>query len=403
MKFELIGLKLYTKANELIFKVELMNKLMHSFLCVLCVVVSFNVYAEALDCQQQRCVGIVDAGSTGSRLHIYTYDLDEHNTPIHITEKWAKKVKPGFATLDNNQATVDSYLTNLVTGAPDAGMPIYFYATAGMRLLSQPKQAEMYNYLNHWFNQQSQWDLKAAKTITGKEEGTFDWLAVNYQLGNLGDESKPLTGVMDMGGASVQITFPLQQDRHAEVSDIQQIDIYGRHISLFVHSFLGLGQTELSHQFFNNETCFSDNYVLPDGSAAKGDARQCSRAVASLINDVHHVNRMVQPAMRANPVSQWYAMGGVVDTVKAKPFDFTNNQFDNYTMLTQGDSNVCHQDWTTLQTQNPGNDYLYGDCLYSAYYFALMVDGYGIDPHKSINYLPATTSADWTIGAVLMQ
>ena len=271
-----------------------------------------------------------------------------------------------------------------------------------MRLLPQPKQTEMFTYLNNWFNHQSQWQLQAAKTITGKEEGLFGWLAVNYQLGTLVDENKELVGVMDMGGASVQIAFPAINDREISKQDLQQVNLYGRQLNLFIHSFLGLGQTELSHQFFDQDSCFSNNYELPDASLAKGGAVRCESAISYLINSVHQVNRTVQQAMRHNPVSLWFAMGGVVDTVKSKPFEFSGTQFSNESMLTQADQNVCQQDWATLQSQYPGNDYLYGYCLFSSYYYALMVDGYGIDSQKTINYLPPSTSADWTIGAVLM-
>lgn len=379
-----------------------MNRSTRMVCMALFVGMSVTVYADTLNCQQQHCVGIVDAGSTGSRLHIYTYDLDEHRTPTHITEKWAKKVKPGLATLENNQAAMDSYLNNLVMGAPDAAMPVYVYATAGMRLLSQPKQAEVYGYMRHWFDNQGQWELKTAKTVTGKEEGLFGWLAVNYQLGALADASKPLSGVMDMGGASVQVSFPVQHLNQVAPDDLQDINLYGQHHTVFIHSFLGLGQTELSHQFFNRASCFPNHYPLPDGHDAEGNARLCKNEVAVLINAVHQVNRVVRPALKMNKVTSWYAMGGVVDMVKAKPYDFSGTSFDNQTMLMQGNSNVCSLDWANLQAQYPGNDYLYGDCLYPAYYYALMVEGYGIDSQQSINYLSATNGTDWTVGAVFM-
>ena len=134
-----------------------MNRFCFSIFLALVTFLSFNLYAAPFDCRQQYCLAIVDAGSTGSRFHIYTYDLDEHNSPIHIAEQWSKKIKPGFASLENTQAAVDSYLNNLVIDAPQASLPVYFYATAGMRLLPQPKQTEMFTYLNNWFNHQSQW------------------------------------------------------------------------------------------------------------------------------------------------------------------------------------------------------------------------------------------------------
>ena len=173
-------------------------------------IITTSLHANSIDCVQHHCLAVVDAGSTGSRLHIYAYDLDKHNTPINIKQKWLKKFSPGFATLEN-QTSMDAYLDSLFADAPITYLPIYFYATAGMRLLSQPKQQKLYAQLTHWFNQQSQWTLVKAKTITGNEEALFGWLSINSQLGTLIDKTKTPVGVMDMGGASVQIIFPVKK------------------------------------------------------------------------------------------------------------------------------------------------------------------------------------------------
>ena len=74
---------------------------------------------EPLDCEHHQCLGIVDAGSTGSRVHLYTYDLDEQKTPINIVEHWSKKIKPGLASLSPEQATINAYLTELFSDGPN--------------------------------------------------------------------------------------------------------------------------------------------------------------------------------------------------------------------------------------------------------------------------------------------
>lgn len=363
--------------------------------------VSFGVSAQIPECQKNHCLAVVDAGSTGSRVHIYSYELDNTNTPINISEKWSRKIKPGFATLDANQAAIDNYLTALFTGAPESSLPVYFYSTAGMRLLPQPKQQQMYGYLQHWFGNQSQWQLQTAKTITGNEEGLYGWLSVNYQLGNFKQAAQNTVGVMDMGGASVQITFPVSAKAHIAPPDLQEFTLYGQHYSLFVHSFLGLGQTEVSHQFLDSSSCFITNYELPDGILAEGNAFACEGEVAPLLNSVHHVNEVVQPILSANPVKEWYSLGGVVELVKSKPFVFNNNQFDNQNLIDQANSDFCQQQWSAINSQYPNNEYVYGYCLFPAYYYALMVDGYGLQPEQPVHYLNADQSGDWTLGVVL--
>ncbi|KTD25453.1 ectonucleoside triphosphate diphosphohydrolase [Legionella lansingensis] len=369
---------------------------------IFALVITFNVNATDTDCQQRQCVAVVDAGSTGSRIHIYAYDLDKTQSPTNITEVWSKKIKPGFATIEANQPTIDAYLTTLFSGAPQTNLPVYFYATAGMRLLPQPKQHQFYSILQQWFANQSTWKLQAAKTITGNEEGLFGWLSANYQLGTFSSNDKELVGVMDMGGASVQIIFPVQSPGNLNPQDLQQIDLYGRHVTLFVHSFLGLGQTEVTHQFLDEPTCFADNYELPTGEPANGDAYNCESDVSSLMNAVHKVNRTVQSAMTNNPVNHWVVLGGMAELAKSQPFQF-DGQFTNQDLLEQANSQICHQQWSTLTSQYPNNEYLYGYCLYPAYYYALMVDGYGLQPQQQVNLMATNQNNDWTIGVVLTQ
>ncbi|MDI9818610.1 MULTISPECIES: multidrug DMT transporter permease [unclassified Legionella] len=359
----------------------------------------FPVDAADNNCQQHQCIAVVDAGSTGSRLHIYTYDQDKHKNPINIHELWSKKIKPGFATIESNQATVNTYLTTLFAGAPENNLAVYFYATAGMRLLPQPKQQQLYSALQQWFANQSGWQLQKAKTITGSEEGLFGWLAVNYQLGAF-DSKKELSGVMDMGGASVQIVFPVQNTAGISNQDIQQLDIYGRHMTVFIHSFLGLGQTEVTHQFLDESTCFADNYELPTGHNAAGDAYTCESDVSALMNAVHRVNQTVQPALVDNQVKNWFVLGGMAELAHSKPFQF-GSQFTNQALLEKADSQVCHQQWSTLSDQYPTDDYLYGYCLFPSYYYALMVDGYGLQPQEPINLMPSNQGSDWTLGVIL--
>lgn len=206
---------------------------------------------------------------------------------------------------------------------------------------------------------------------------------------------------MDMGGASVQVTFPVQNADQIDEHDLVTINAYGKKWSLFVHSFLGLGQETFSHQFLETESCFAVGYRLPSGKLGNGDALICRDTVSKLIINVHEVNRIVQPAIANNPIKTWYAMGGVASMAAEKPFSFDNKQFTNQGLLQQANSEVCHQQWQNLDAQYPDNGYLYGFCLFPSYYYALMVEGYGIQPEEPINYVSSGQGADWSLGVVL--
>jgi len=354
-------------------------------------------------CQQHHCVAVIDAGSTGSRLHIYAYDLDKSNTPVKINELWSKKITPGLATIDPTPSVINAYFIDLFANTPEQNMPVYLYATAGMRLFSQAQQQKYYNLIQQWFKTKPQWQLKASQTIPGDKEGLFGWLAVNYQLGTLSSTEKPLVGVMDMGGASVQVVFPIQKTTNVDQSDLIEVNIYGRKLKLFDRSFLGLGQTLVSQQFLDTPSCFANNYKLPSGSSAQGDAASCQLNVSKLINTVHAANNIVQPVLTANPVNSWYVIGGLPMLLEKEPFQFKGNYFTSEQLLQQANSKLCQKKWQDLQSQYPTNEFIYNSCLVSSYYYALMVNGYGLKPKQPINYLPSTKQADWTLGVVLHQ
>jgi len=380
---------------------------MPRFIALLICFFSFVGISQAVTqnqaCQQHHCLAVVDAGSTGTRLYLYSYDLDDSNNPIKINEISSKKITPGFASLEQNQETINAYLTILFAHTQAENIPVYFYATAGMRLLSHPRQQKYYQALQKWFAGQSQWQLADAKTITGSEEGLYGWLAVNYQLGTLSAADKNFVGVMDMGGASVQMVFPVQNADGIDRNDLMEVDIYGQHLQLFVHSFLGLGQTVLSHQFLDSANCFAIDYQLPNGISAQGDALSCQRDISKLINMVHGAGRIVKPAVAANPVNSWYVMGGLTTLLEDNTFHFENQQFTSQSLLEQADKQICHKQWQELHAQYPDNDFVYGYCLYSAYYYALMVNGYGLQPQLPVKYLPSATNTNWSLGVVLHQ
>ena len=206
---------------------------------------------------------------------------------------------------------------------------------------------------------------------------------------------------MDMGGASVQVSFPVTTTHGIDAADLIQVDIYNRHIQLFIHSFLGLGQTEVSHQYSDMEHCFPNNYPLPNASLGQGDAYVCQADISELVNAVHHVNPRINPAIKNNPGLSWYAISGLSSLVQSEPFHFEQNQFTNQDMLDQANQQFCQTTWESLFTQYPDNHYIHTNCLTSSYYYAIMVEGYGIEPNQIIHSLPQTEAPDWTLGAIL--
>lgn len=365
---------------------------------------SLTVWAEPVDCANKSCLAVVDAGSSGSRLHIYSFERDSTQTPVNIREEFVRKPKnlPGLASIRCDVNTVNTYMDELFKDIKTENIPVYFYATAGMRLLPGPEQKTCYQNISKWFGVHPQWTLLSAKTIAGNEEGLYGWLALNKQLGRL-ENQEGYAGFMDMGGASVQLataiskTDAIQDKEH----DLVKVNIYGRDITLFVHSFLGLGQTEVNHQSLDKKACYPQGYEIANNLFGKGDAEACETEMEKIVNDIHNVKDIVQPVLADVQETPWYASGGVVFTVTNRIFQFNDNKFTNAAFLAKAQTSVCQQSWENLLADNPDNPFLYGYCQFAAYDYALMVKGYGFAPEQEIHYLPAETNPDWTLGVVL--
>ncbi len=364
-----------------------------------CVATSF---AAEIDCEHHHCVAVVDAGSTGSRLFGYTYDLDAQGNPIEIQGVYTKKIKPGLANVPNHQTEIDAYLDQLMIDFPAHHVPVYFYATAGMRLLPAERQEQYYLKIKHWFESHPQWPLQDARTISGMEEGVYGWLGINYQLHTLQDERSALVGLLEVGGASTQIAFPVSTVSGIDTHDLQDVTIYGRHIRLFSHSFLSLGVNEVFANAQDRSACFPKGYELKNSESAAGDANVCQQELGDVLQHIYHVDAVTQPALLGNPVQEWYTVSSISSMVSHPPFEFPTPEFSIQSLLDEANTQYCQQSYQTLVAQNPTNDYLKQNCLLAAYFYGLLIHGYGFQPEQSIHYLPKD-DATWTLGVLLAE
>ncbi len=105
---------------------------------------------------------VIDAGSGGSRLHIYSWKPRVFNSippPIsypEANELWTGRMDPGIATYFNAPETVSAHLAPLIDFAKVTlggleenfqHFPIYFKATGGMRELELSQREEILKYV----------------------------------------------------------------------------------------------------------------------------------------------------------------------------------------------------------------------------------------------------------------
>ncbi len=339
-------------------------------------------------CTPQRCKIIVDAGSSGSRVHVYA----QNQSNKAWDELFSNKINPGFANIPNNDVAIDAYLNTLFAEvALWDGIPTYFYATAGMRLLEPQQQFIYYQKLTDWFNTKSHLILKEARTLSGQEEGVFAWLALNNRQ----------AGVMDVGGASTQIVFPIREDASVAAEDKVQVVLNHQPLTLFVHSFLNLGLNQVIQRYHSTASCFPKGYLLSNQSLADGDALACSTELSMSFKDQFHIDTTVQDVLRQHQPQTWYSLGAINSVIQSPPFTTKKNAFNGQHFLKQAQVQICQQSWDALKTKYPNDDYLFNHCIAAAYFKALAIDGYGISPKQPIHIVPKESNMDWTRGVLV--
>ncbi|KAH3848006.1 ectonucleoside triphosphate diphosphohydrolase 5-like isoform X2 [Dreissena polymorpha] len=193
---------------------------------------------------------VFDAGSTGSRAHIFKF-LSSPGHPVSLLNETFLHVKPGLSAYAHDPLMAALSLqdmlrmcTKMVPASQQASTPLVLKATAGLRLL---KEGEADNILNEVTANFKKWPFRlpfdAVGIMDGVDEGVFSWITVNFMLGLLGGNEKPLAA-LDLGGGSTQITFVPQEQSTLKLvpeSYMKTVKLFSKEYHLYTHSYLNFG------------------------------------------------------------------------------------------------------------------------------------------------------------------
>jgi guanosine-diphosphatase len=199
---------------------------------------------------------MIDAGSTGSRIHIYKF----HNCAPSPTYEYEvfKMTKPGlssFATHPDGAAqSLDVLLDEAVKVVPSSlhkCTPVAVKATAGLRLTGAEQSAAILEAVRKRLTTRYPFALHSPDGVAimdGADEGVYAWLTANYLLDTIRASSPPSASpyaVLDLGGASTQIVFEPQWSKPdstmATGEHKYDLSFGGKHRELYQHSYLGYG------------------------------------------------------------------------------------------------------------------------------------------------------------------
>ena len=211
---------------------------------------------------------MVDAGSTGSRIHVYRFnncgpapELEEE-----VLFKQTPKIEgqsSGLSAYENDPQRAAESLDILLDAAlekvPDklkACSPIAVKATAGLRLIGQEKSKRILKEVRHRLETKYPFPVvseeeNGVSIMDGSDEGVYSWITINYLLGKIGGPDHSETAaVLDLGGGSTQIVFEPgfeglasggMPKKLADGDHKYELNFGGRKFDLYQHSHLGYG------------------------------------------------------------------------------------------------------------------------------------------------------------------
>lgn len=201
---------------------------------------------------------MIDAGSTGSRIHVYKFN-NCGPSPTYEYETFVQK-HPGLSAFaghpEEAAQSLDSLLDVAMRTVPEhlrRCTPVAVKATAGLRLLGAEPAGEILEAVRRRLSSAYPFPLASQDPVAimdGRDEGVFAWVTANYLMDTIRADSPKTAApyaVLDLGGASTQIVlepvFDAATDMHEgdHKYELRFGGPAGKTHVLYQHSYLGYG------------------------------------------------------------------------------------------------------------------------------------------------------------------
>ncbi|KAJ8771719.1 hypothetical protein K2173_026896 [Erythroxylum novogranatense] len=393
---------------------------------------------------------IFDAGSSGSRVHVFCFD---HNMDlVHIGRdlELFVQIKPGLSAYAKDPQAAAGSLVSLLDKAESvvprelrSRTPVRVGATAGLRALGGDASDRILQAVRDLLKDRStlKSDPNGVRVLDGSQEGSYQWVTINYLLGNLGKEYSGTVGVVDLGGGSVQMAYAISEKEGTNVprvtdgedTYVKKMHLKGANYYLYVHSYLHYGllaaraeMLKVSEDTFN--PCILDGFdgfykyggreyqasASPSGSSLEGCRRVALKALKVNESTCTHMKCTIGGIWNGGGgdgqknlfVASFFfdraAEAGFVDSnvpvAKVSPVDFE-----------EAAKRACETKLKDAKSTYPNVEesnlpYL---CMDLVYQYTLLVDGFALDRWqqitlvKKVQYHDALVEAAWPLGSAI--
>ncbi|KAI0086951.1 nucleoside phosphatase family-domain-containing protein [Irpex rosettiformis] len=277
---------------------------------------------------------MIDAGSTGSRIHIYKFN-NCGASPEYEYEVF-KQIHPGLSKFEGKPLeaaqSLDILLDEAIKVVPSALQtctPVAVKATAGLRLLGATESQEILDAVKHRLEEKYPFSLPAKDPVVimdGSDEGVYAWITANYLLNTIRSTTPantPTYAVLDLGGASTQIVFKPVFDSQKPESTLEEgehkydLTFGGKTHVLYQHSYLGYGLMR-ARQSVHRLVDFMSSFqkAAKDGTVANPCLAKGTQRLVTIADERTEVEKNV--TMSGTDVGSFQACDRVVQLVMAK-------------------------------------------------------------------------------------
>uniref|UniRef100_A0A674AJG7 nucleoside diphosphate phosphatase n=1 Tax=Salmo trutta TaxID=8032 RepID=A0A674AJG7_SALTR len=341
-----------------------------------------------------------DAGSTGTRIHVYTFiQKDPEELPVLDNEMF-HSIKPGLSayadTPEMGGYTVRQLLKVAKKTVPRLEWkrtPLVLKATAGLRLLPSEKAQALLEQVQDVFDESPFFVPDDSVSImNGTNEGILAWVTVNFLTGHLYAETRKTVGILDLGGGSTQITFlPKSKKTIGSSPDdyIARIDMLNSTYELYTHRVF---KSSCLPKKFREEWSFGGlTYIvsgIPDGESYVG-YKLCYQEVLKVVKGIVH-----QP-YELKDTSVFYAFSYYFDrAVDAGLIDRTQGGMLEVRDFKKRAKEVCNK----MSKYHLISPFL---CMDMTYITCLLKDGFGFKENTVLQLTKKVNNVEtsWALGA----
>ncbi|CAN8254973.1 unnamed protein product [Cochlearia groenlandica] len=384
---------------------------------------------------------VIDAGSSGSRVHVFRYWTHSKKPVFDFGEdNYASlKLNPGLSAYADNPDGASVSVTKLVEfakGRVPKGMlkksEIRLMATAGMRLLEVNVQEKILEATRRVlrssrFKFRDEW----ASVISGSDEGIYGWVVANYALGSLGSDPLQTTGLVELGGASAQVTFVSSEFVPHEF--LRTISYGNVTYKIYSHSFLHLGQffilaaANSTKEAIVTDPCTPKGYIIDKNShkdssrflakestlsgslQASGNFTKCRSATFAMLQEGNdkctYKHCSIGSTFTPDLQGRFLATSNFYYTSK-----FFELEEKDWLAEMVPSGKRCKEKWSKLREKYPTTEeeYLVGYCFSSAYIISMLHDslGFALDDGR-IEFASKAGEKDipldWALGAFILK